>query len=529
MNAWQLSGREALINDIQSAGKWDMIVIGGGITGAGVAREAARQGLRVLVLEQRDFSWGTSSRSSKMVHGGLRYLASGNFRLTSHSVKERERLLNEAPGLVELLPYQWAHYKGQFPTPFVFNALLAFYDKFAGRRYRHYLAKEESQYQIPALKLDGLVGTTRFADAVTDDSRLVVRVLKEAVEDGAVVLNYAKVESVYQSESRVDTVRVMLEDGQAFNANADVIVSATGAWADRFRKALGEEAKIRPLRGSHLVVPSWRFPISQSLTLKHPTDGRSMFIYPWEGMTVVGTTDLDNPDLDMIEPHIHQQEVDYLLDAANALFPSIRLTESDVVSTFAGVRPIVSSGTLNPSAEKRDHSIWDDNGLITVSGGKLTTFRLIALDVLKAARAYIPSLDYRDHDQSIFKPVDTMPNALSDLAKEWQRRLMGFYGHDIESLAQCAEQDGWALVPGTKTYWAQLRHAVRNEMVVHLDDALLRRTRIGLFYREGGESIKGHIAQLCQEELGWTDAQFEGEWQRYKTIWNQFYSLPKQV
>jgi len=243
MDLWQAGAREQLVQDIQSTKDWDMVVIGGGITGAGVAREAARQGLKVLLVEQKDFSWGTSSRSSKMVHGGLRYLASGNFKLTSHSVKERERLMNEAPGLVDLMPYQWLHYKKQFPTPFVFNSLLTVYDTFAGQRYRKFLKKGETEYQLPAVKNDELIGSTRFADAVTDDSRLVIRVLKEAVKDGAVILNYAKVTDIIKTNDKVSGVGIELESGQDISINARVVVSATGAWADEFRVKLGGEEK----------------------------------------------------------------------------------------------------------------------------------------------------------------------------------------------------------------------------------------------------------------------------------------------
>ena len=276
-----------------------MVVIGGGITGAGVVREAARQGMRVLLLEQKDYSWGTSSRSSKMVHGGLRYLAAGNLKLTSHSVKERERLLKEAPGLVEVLPFSWLHYKGEFPGPFIFNGLLTLYDAMAGQRYRHYLSKSEAQYRLPNINEKGLIGATCFVDAITDDSRLVLRVLKEAEQDGAVLLNYATATNVLKTDNHIGSINVTLEgQTEVLTIKAKVIVSATGAWADRFRQDLGEQAKIRPLRGSHLVLPSWRLPMAQSISMKHPGDGRSMFVYPWEGMTVIGTTDLDNPIVD---------------------------------------------------------------------------------------------------------------------------------------------------------------------------------------------------------------------------------------
>jgi len=530
MDTW-LNTRQQTLAQMQQIESWDMLVIGGGITGAGIAREAARQGKSVLLIEQRDFAWGTSSRSSKMVHGGLRYLASGNLKLTSHSVKERERLMNEAPGLVDLMTYSWPHYKGQFPGPKIFNMLLSVYDLFAGRRYRKFMKLEQALLDLPGIREDGLLGSTRFADAVTDDSRLVMRVLREASADGAHVINYCEASDLIQNQDgQVIGVQVTDVDGQqSFDLHAKVVVSATGAWADKFRKKLGAQAQIRPLRGSHLVVPAWRLPVAQSITLKHPEDGRSMFIYPWEGMTVIGTTDLDNPEVTKTEPRIAQQEVTYLLHAANTLFPGAHLTEGDIVSTFAGVRPIVSSGALNPSAEKRDHSIWDDKGLVTVSGGKLTTFRLIALDVIKAAAKYLPDLDWRDHGQFIFDEQAAQQQdktQLASLTNQMQRRLVGFYGRDIAALGEVSKTTGWSRIPGTHTYWAQLAHAAASEKVQHLDDLLLRRTRIGLFLPEGGLGFKLSIQQMCEPMLNWTEQQWQTEWTRYEHIWREAYGLP---
>lgn len=527
MDNMQIQQRHNAIQRLEQDSPWDMIVIGGGITGAGIARETARQGKKVLLLEQKDFAWGTSSRSSKMVHGGLRYLAAGNLKLTSHSVKERERLMNEAPGLVELLAYSWPHYQGGFPGPKVFNGVLAVYDAFAGKRYRNFFNKQDTLYDLPFINEKNLIGSTRFADATTDDARLVMRVLDGAEQDGACVINYCKAQQLLKDNDKVSGV--IVEDvvsGKNYSLKASVVVSATGAWADKFRSDLGQKPKIRPLRGSHLVLPHWRLPLAQSITLKHPEDGRSMFVYPWEGMTIIGTTDLDNPEVDINEPSIHADEVTYLLNAVNTLFPSSKLKTDDIVATFAGVRPIVASGALNPSSEKRDHTIWDDHGLISVSGGKLTTFRLIALDVLKQAKKYLPSLSFKDYGQSIFSKVESIPEALLTLDDRWQKKLTGFYGNKISLLCEKADQEGWAFIPGTQTYWAQLSYAAAFEKVVNLDDLLLRRTRVGLFLTEGGKAFEERIKDICQRELGWDDTQWSQQWDAYQTVWHQYYSVP---
>ncbi len=526
VNTSNKNDRSKITQAIKDTACWDMLVVGGGITGAGIAREAARQGFKVLLLEQKDFAWGTSSRSSKMVHGGLRYLASGNLKLTSHSVKERERLMQEAPGLVDLQTYSWPHYRKKFPGPFVFNTLLAMYDFFAGKRYRYFQNKEEALYDLPGLSDEGLLGATRFADALTDDARLVMRVLQEARCDGASILNYCQVDSLIKQDGTVTGVNATDSvSGKSHVISAKVVVSATGAWADQLRGELGKEKKIRPLRGSHLILPNWRLPSAQVISLSHPKDGRSMFVYPWEGMTVVGTTDLDSPEANLSEPSIQKDEVQYLLDAVNHLYPNLKITRNDVISSFAGVRPIVSGGALNPSSEKRDHSIWDDQGLITVSGGKLTTFRLIALDVLKTAGSYLVNIDGTDHGKNIFTQVKTIPTGVRKLGACWSRRLSGFYGRDIQALSDCANGD-WSLVPGSKTFWAQLRFAARCEYVVHLDDILLRRTRVGLFLRSGGEDFQSKIKEMCQQELNWNEQQWQAEWTRYQALWHKSYSIP---
>ena len=526
VNTCNKNDRSKITQAIKETACWDMLVVGGGITGAGIAREAARQGFKVLLLEQKDFAWGTSSRSSKMVHGGLRYLASGNLKLTSHSVKERERLMSEAPGLVDLQTYSWPHYKKKFPGPLVFNTLLAMYDFFAGKRYRYFQNKEQALYDLPGLSGEGLVGATRFADALTDDARLVMRVLQEARRDGASILNYCQVDGLVKQDGKVTGVNATDSvSGESYAISAKVVVSATGAWADQLRGELGKEKKIRPLRGSHLIFPNWRLPSAQVISLSHPDDGRSMFVYPWEGMTVVGTTDLDSPEANLTEPSIQKDEVQYLLDAVNHLYPSLKITRDDVISSFAGVRPIVSGGALNPSSEKRDHSIWDDRGLITVSGGKLTTFRLIALDVLKAAGNYLENIDGTDHGKNIFTQIKSMPVGIRKLGAYWSRRLSGFYGQDVQALSDCANGD-WALVPGSKTFWAQIVFAARCENVVHLDDLLLRRTRVGLFLRSGGEDFQSKIKEICQQELNWNDQQWQTEWSNYQTLWHKSYSIP---
>ncbi len=514
-SAWQCITQE----------EWQLIVIGGGITGAGVAREAARLGIKTLLVEQRDYAWGTSSRSSKMVHGGLRYIAQGDIKLTWHSLTERERLLTEAPGLVTRMGYWFAHYRHKFPGRFLFGILLMLYDILAGVRDHRYAPRREFLERMPGYRDDRLKGASRYTDALVDDSRLVLRVLDEAIADGALALNYAKVTSLVMQDGRVAGVELKDEvTGCSATVRALVVVNATGAWADRLREALAGEKKVRPQRGSHVVLAPGRLPMNEAVIFMHADDGRPLFIYPWEGRTVIGTTDIDHRDDLDEEARITRQELDYILRGVNSQFPAENITQADIITTFSGVRPIVASGGgVNPSAERRDHSVWDDKGLITVTGGKLTTFRLIALDVLKLAATYFPGIDVADTKARVFRPVGVVET--KHPAQDLQR-LKGRLGFLVGQFLAEAEAAELLALPQVTTLQAELRWSVRHEQVEHLDDLLLRRTRLGLLLPQGGQELLPSLKKLCQDELAWDDARWQAECERYGDIWQRYYSLP---
>ena len=529
---------------------WDMLIIGGGITGAGIAREAARRGLEVLLVEQKDFAWGTSSRSSKMVHGGLRYIASGDYKTTLLSVRERERMLSEANGLVNEMHYVMPHYKGKFPPPWIFNTLLRVYDGLAGKRYSKYFKKDAFLSLNPNIKQEKFLGASQFSDAVTDDSRLVMRVLNEAAHDGAHAINYLKAESLITNEqglvigaTLIDTASNSKDNSHSYDVHAKVVVSATGAWADTLRMQASNQTEqsfhkqIRPSRGSHLVISQERLPINQAYTFLHPVDKRAVFVFPWENRTVLGTTDLDHPTLDDSEVGITNEEVDYLLLATNNLFADANLNRDDVISTWAGVRPLISEGgdgkRVSPSKEKREHSVWLDNNLVTVSGGKLTTFRLIALDVLEKCQEVL-ALDKSviqnqtiNGDQVFSNTAPTNPK-FKTLPKPLQQRLQGFYGLQLDDLLELAHDDDLTYVADSNTIWAEIRFAACCEQVIHLDDLLLRRTRLGLILPHGAMTpmISDKLKQICQQELGWNEQKWQQEVERYTQLWQRYYHLP---
>ncbi|MYM66559.1 FAD-dependent oxidoreductase [Pseudoduganella sp. FT55W] len=509
------------------AGPWDVVVIGGGITGAGILLEAARRGLRVLLVEQRDFAWGTSSRSSKLVHGGLRYLKEGQFGLTRESVHEREHLLQQAAGLVEPQSFAFGDYVGRKPGKRAFLVGLAIYDRMAGQRGRHYFERDEFVAMAPNVATEGLQGGMVYTDAKTDDARLVLRVLQEARQHGGVAVNYMAVESLLHEGGEVCGARLRdgLSGGQ-HEVRARLVISATGAWADRLRAAGEAGHRLRPLRGSHLVLPAWRLPLAQAISLIHPADGRPVFAYPWEGVTLVGTTDVDHADDLSREAAITRAECDYLMAALHAQFPQLNLSDDDIIATYAGVRPVIDSGKADPSKETRDHALWLEHGLLTVTGGKLTTFRVIALDALKLAATRLPELQGQLTPQPVFaasKPLRYTP----DLPPGQAQRLQGRYGASAQALVDAAQAGELENIPGTETIWAQLRWAARKEDVCKLEDLLLRRTRIGIQLRGGGAGILPRIRSICQPELGWSDQRWEAEQHAFLVLWRTHYNLPK--
>jgi glycerol-3-phosphate dehydrogenase len=509
------------------SGPWDIIIIGGGITGAGILREATRLGLHALLVEQQDFAWGSSSRSSKLVHGGFRYLKEGKLMLTRDSVHEREQLLHEGPGLIDPLGFLLTVYKGDFPGRWTYEMGLTVYDLLALRWDHAYYSPQDFRLLAPHICQDDLQGGFRFGDAQTDDARLTLRVIREAVADGATAINYVKAQNLIIEQDDVKgVVLTNVLHGDQAKAYARVVINATGAWADVLRKQAGGPSHIRPLRGSHLIFPNWRVPVAQAVSFLHPFDHRPVFIFPWEMVTLVGTTDVDHDRTLDYEPMISPNEVAYLMAAVEYQFPSLAITLEDVVSTYAGIRPVIGSGKLDPSEESRDHVIWEENGLYTVTGGKLTTFRLIALDVLRAIHHRIPELKEPIHDMPVLNQIDQQLPGCNDLRDACRRRLLGRYGSDAVVVVNTARPGEMETIPGTDYLWVELRWAARSEGVCHLEDLLLRRTRLGLILPHGGESILPVVKQVCLEELHWNNKQWQQELANYQSLIVQCYSMP---
>jgi glycerol-3-phosphate dehydrogenase len=528
---WSRGWRDTAWSELDR--EWDLIIIGGGVTGAGILREAARAGLRAVLFEAHDFASGTSSRSSKLVHGGLRYLRNAQVRTTSESVHERQRLLKDGRGLVSPLPFLMANFRGDKIPGWVFGIGLTFYDLLALKWNHRSYPPSALRELCPPLTSSKLTGGFRYFDAETDDARLVLRVLLESVEHGGLALNYARAESLLRSKDR--RVRgVVVRDlappgnGRQAEVRGRIVVNATGAWADELRIQVGAQPRLRRLRGSHLVFSFERLPLTRAVTFLHPQDGRPVFIVPWEGATLIGTTDVDHQQTLRPDVAISSQEIEYLLAATQFAFPDLSLNISNVISTYSGVRAVVNTGKANPSKESRESVLWNENGLLTISGGKLTTFRLMAQRTLKAVRALLPEHP-RLHAGS--RVLDPLPpeSTLRDIRPELRLRLLGRYGNragDLVKAARTGDLETIALLP---TLWAELRWAARAEGVVHLDDLLLRRVRLGILLSNGGLNQIERIRAIVQPELSWDDQRWQDELSDYERCWRQYYAPEPQT
>lgn len=526
----QTNEREALWDQITNP--WDVLIIGGGIVGAGLLREAANVGLHALLVEAHDFASGTSSRSSKMVHGGLRYLSSGKIKLTMESVHERQRLLQQGRGLIDPLEILLVSRKGDHPPAWIFSVGLMIYDTLAMKWEHEQESVDEMTMLCPEMTHDKLAGGFRFYDAQTDDARLVLRVLQEGMRLGGKALNYARAENLLRDRrGRVCGVQVLdLTSGQTAEVHAKCVINATGAWADSLRLQVGQRPRLRQLRGSHLIFPHHRLPLTKAISFLHPLDRRPVFAFPWEGITLVGTTDVDHRSPMETDPRISNEEAEYLMTAVVRTFACLELKMKDLRSTLSGIRSVLDTGKTDPSKEPRDEVLWNEDGLITITGGKLTMFRHMAQTTLKFIRHNLPSHPQPDRRA---RALDSLNEPeFADLAGRYglnpalQLRLLGRYGHAAPALLHGAQAGELQPVGESPTLWAELRWAAHAESVVHLEDLLLRRTRLGLILPDGALGEIERIRLVCQDGLGWDDTRWQAEEDAYRILWLRSYSPP---
>ncbi len=476
----------------------DVLVIGGGITGAGIARDAALRGFRTAVVDKGDLGGGTSSLSSRLIHGGIRYLEQGELRLVFEASHERRVLLGIAPHLVHPLPFLFPVYRGARIPAWKLRAGMWLYDllaAFHNVKWHRWLGRKATQRLEPGLRDKELKGAALYYDAQTDDARLVIATMRSAAQAGALVANYAEATALLKPDGRVGgaTMRDRLT-GQASTIRALVVVNAAGPWVDRVRSLddTGADPLLRPTKGVHVAVPRKRIGHTHALTLTSPIDGRVMFVLPWDDLSYIGTTDSDD-DASPDEVRATADDVVYLLRSANAFFPHARLSPADVVASWAGLRPLLRPPRdVTASAASREHRVVESpSGLLTIAGGKLTTYRVMARDGVDRVPAPPRELD------------GAMDRGASDRTA---RHLVARYGSESAAVLNLVDRDralGRPIVAGRPALWAEVAHAVEREMAVRLSDVLVR--RLHLFYATSDQGVPAAspVAEWLAEPLGW--------------------------
>ena len=515
--------------------RFDLLVIGGGITGAATARDAALRGMQVALVERDDFASGTSSRSSRLIHGGLRYLEHGHLRLVFESSGERRRLLRLAPHLVRPLPFTWPVYAGSRVPQWKLRAGMVLYDALALFRNaggHESLGADETLAREPALRGEGLRGGERYFDAATDDARLTLANALGAAQQSAVVVNHADVRSLVFQDGAVGgaVVRDTLT-GRELTVRARAVVSAVGPWTDELRRleTPGTPSSVRGTKGVHIAVPRERIGNRDALTLLSPVDGRVMFVLPAGTHAIIGTTDTptDEPPGDV---RASEEDIEYLLRTVGSFFPRARLSRGDVVSAWAGIRPLVASGYgAGPSSASREHAVVrSPRGLIVVSGGKLTTYRIIAADVVaEVERALhraplpvptadlpLPGADFTSLDAERRAAAErTASRAIGD-------RLVFAHGsawRDVLALADGDPSLREPLVPGLPYLRAEVAWAVLHERACTLADILVRRMPVAFETRDNGRAAAGDASSIMAGLLGWNREEIAGARDAYQT------------
>jgi glycerol-3-phosphate dehydrogenase len=511
--AWERFGREA----------FDVVVIGGGVTGAGAALDAATRGLSVALVEARDWASGTSSRSSKLFHGGLRYLEQLEFGLVREALRERELMTTRlAPHLVKPVPFLYPLTHRVWERPYVAAGLLL-YDTIGGHSSlpgQKHLSRRAMLRMFPSLRDDAFAGAVRYYDAQVDDARHTLTVARTAARYGAVVRSSTQAVGFQRESDRVVGVRVRdVEDGRDATIAAGAVINCTGVWTDEIQALSGGRGRfqVRASKGIHVVVPRERITGDAGLILRTATS--VLFVIPWKNHWLIGTTDTDWK-LDLAHPAATKSDIDYLLDLVSSVLAA-PLTADDIEGVYAGLRPLLAGESEETSALSREHAVARVvPGLVSIAGGKYTTYRVMAADAVDAAaedllRRVAPSCT----DRVPLLGADgyfAMQNQVEALAGDYGlhpyrvRHVLDRYGSLIREVLDPGLADRTLLetVPSAPDYlMAEIRYAVTHEGALHLDDVLTRRARISIEYPHRGIESAPAVAALVGDVLGWSDEQ----------------------
>jgi len=515
--------------------EFDVVIVGGGVTGLGVAVDAASRGLRVALLERHDFSSGTSSKSSKLIHGGLRYLQQGDVRLVYEALHERRRLRSNAPHLVQVLPFMIPIVtKDGLIKKKIARALgsaLWMYDLTGGWRigkFHRRLNAKAAYKHLPTMPKDRLASAYLYYDAAADDSRICISLAQTAGQLGATLANWCSVTGIEKDPSGTFLVSALSQEGDALTVRAKAVVNASGVWADDVRKL--DEGKhpssIRPAKGVHITVP-WNLVRNDiAVVIPVPKDKRSLFVVPWvpngDGTfqyTYIGTTDTGyegSPD----NPQCTKDDIDYVLRALNASITN-EVTHKDVLAVWAGLRPLVkpdeneSIGERTADLSRRHRVSSSASGVITVTGGKLTTYREMSEDTIDAviSQLHLPPKKYRCQTKSLslhgargYKESKSRTTQQLHLAQRF-----GTYAADIEALIAAQPDLAQPLIDGLPYLRAEAMYAVTHEMAFTLDDVLSRRTRALLFNRTAAKNAARGVAELIAPQMNWSESDIDNQ------------------
>jgi len=518
----------------------DVLIIGGGITGAGIARDAALRGFRTAVVDKADFGAGTSSHSSRLIHGGVRYLEQRAFRLVFEASRERRVLLRIAPHLVRPLAFLFPVYAGGRIPAWKLRAGMWLYDLLAAfrnvRRHRWLRPKKVRRVE-PGLRDRGLAGAALYYDAQVDDARLVIATIRSAARAGALVASYVETTTLLKPDGRIRgaAIRDVLT-GETATIRANVVVNATGPWSDAVRRLDDPAAKplLRPTKGAHVVVPRRRMSNEHAVTLLSQIDGRVMFVLPWGELSYIGTTDTD-ADASPDALRVTSADVTYLLRSANAAFPDAHLTTNDVVSAWAGLRPLLRQDGGSPSQVSREHFIEEStHGLVSIVGGKLTTYRVMARDVVDRVAKRLHELDGRavaPRSRTDREPLPGGEAAELDVLVEaarargapepTARHLVASYGSEAAAVLNLVDREralGEPILAGRPEIWAEVTYAVERELAERVQDVLIR--RLHLFYetRDQAHTVVAAVAHRMKKLLGWDETREAEELRDYFQI-----------
>jgi len=540
---WNEAVRTRGLEDAASGEPLDLLILGGGITGAAVLRDAASRGLRAFLVERHDFASGTSSRSSKMIHGGLRYLGEGQFRVTAEACRERDRLCSLHPNLVARTPFLLPCFEGGKVPPWQIHAAMWIYAGLAGfrrsARFRRVDAPAAARFS-PDLRRPGYRSGAVYHDGQADDARLVLETIRSARRLGADAANHAEATALLHAQGRTAGARIRdRRTGRTLEIRARVVVNAAGPGLERVRGLDGDEHRpeLRPAKGVHLVIRGDRLRTRGAVAFE-AGDRRQLFVAPWHDLLLIGTTDDFTEEVD--EPVVTIEEVHYLLDAANAAFPGVGLNTNDIVSVYAGVRPLVApaDAAAPPSSVSREHQIYEDpSGLISAAGGKLTTHRAMGESLVDRVVKQLPTsrrraagpsrtrrLPLRDDDFDGTSLAGSLGERFG-VSPLQARHLVRQYGREAEALLADAPADQHRPIGASHFSWAEIPWCMRTECVATLCDLLEHRVRMAYFAPGQGLPQLGEIAKLAAAAADWDEPRTAAEAEAYRETVRRRYQI----